>query len=207
MARPKQPTGSGSPPRQRPEWDSKRQQILEAAAEVFFTHGYSAGTTRQVAAKVGLTQPAIYYYVGSKEDLMRELVRQVDSEFNTIMADVDAAGTDSAVRLRALVRSFVDRVTRNQMAFAVYWKEYRSIPRSAAQQVGRDQRTFMKQVSALIQEAQEDGVLPADQPVDLLSGGILGMMSWMYWWYRPGSKHGPEDVADAFCALLGLTDK
>ena len=38
--------------------DAKRRAILEAAAEVFMRHGFDAGTTKEVAAEVGLRSPS-----------------------------------------------------------------------------------------------------------------------------------------------------
>lgn len=205
-----EPTGVGTPARSATAddsaWDRRRREILEAAAEVFFQRGFDRGTTKEVAARVGLTQPAIYHYVGSKQDLIIEIARQVDRDFTVMQAEALASSSDPVEQLRNVVYAFARALARNRMSFAVYWKEYRAIPPEVAKSVAADHRTFIDQVSQLVVQAQERGALPADQPTDIVTQGILGMLSWMYWWYRPDGPYSPDDIARGFLALIGLRD-
>lgn len=50
-------------------------RILHAAAELIAVHGFSATTTRDIAAAVGVQQPAIYGHFSSKDDILAALVR------------------------------------------------------------------------------------------------------------------------------------
>jgi AcrR family transcriptional regulator len=188
------------------EWDKRRREILEAAAEVFFHRGFDRGTTKEVAARVGLTQPAIYHYVGSKQDLIVEIARQVDRDFSDAIAEALASSSDPVEQLRSVVYAFAHALTRNRLSFAVYWKEYRAIPPEVAKSVAADQRVFIEQVSRLVAKAQERGVLPAEQPTEIITQGILGMLSWMYWWYRPEGPSTPDDIARGFLALIGMSN-
>jgi AcrR family transcriptional regulator len=43
------------------EFEAKRRAILEGASEVFVRRGFAAGTTKEIAAEVDLSQPAIYH--------------------------------------------------------------------------------------------------------------------------------------------------
>lgn len=47
--------------------DERRAQILREAAHLFGTHGFKGTTTRDVAARVGITEAALYRYFPSKE--------------------------------------------------------------------------------------------------------------------------------------------
>lgn len=53
-----------------------REQILQAAAELFTTQGYSATSTRTIAEKVGIRQASLYYHFASKDDILLELLQQ-----------------------------------------------------------------------------------------------------------------------------------
>ncbi|MFD7441192.1 TetR/AcrR family transcriptional regulator [Streptomyces sp. NPDC059909] len=53
---------------------SAREELLEAAAELFTTRGYAATTTRAVAERAGMRQATMYHYFGGKEDLLAELL-------------------------------------------------------------------------------------------------------------------------------------
>jgi len=188
------------------EWGRRRREILDAAAEVFFLRGFDRGTTKEVAGRVGLTQPAIYHYVGSKQDLIVEIARQVDGDFSAAIDSAMATSSDPVEQLRSVVYAFTDALSRNRLSFALYWKEYRAIPPDVAKSVAAHQRNFIGQVSDLVAQAQERGALPATQPTEIVTQGILGMLSWMYWWYRPDGPYRPDDIARGFLALIGLPE-
>lgn len=60
-----------------------RRRIHEAALEVFAEVGYERGTLQQIADRLGITRPALYYHYRSKEDILTaihaELAQSVDA--------------------------------------------------------------------------------------------------------------------------------
>ncbi len=72
-----QKSGSARPvPRSRIQ-KRNRQIILEAALEVFSTHGFRGATLDQIATEAGLSKPNLLYYFEGKEDIHRELLTQL----------------------------------------------------------------------------------------------------------------------------------
>jgi AcrR family transcriptional regulator len=53
---------------------SGRDQILDAAAQMFSERGYSAVSTRRIAEAVGVKQASLYYHFASKQDILAELL-------------------------------------------------------------------------------------------------------------------------------------
>ena len=53
---------------------SARDQILDAAAEMFVTQGYHAASTRRIAEVVGVKQASLYYHFSSKQDILATLL-------------------------------------------------------------------------------------------------------------------------------------
>ena len=53
-----------------------REEILDAAAELFTTRGYGSTSTRSIAEAVGIRQASMYYHFARKEDLLRELLER-----------------------------------------------------------------------------------------------------------------------------------
>jgi AcrR family transcriptional regulator len=47
----------------------RERQILDAAVEVFSTHGYHAASMDEIAETAGVSKPMVYTYLGAKEDL------------------------------------------------------------------------------------------------------------------------------------------
>ncbi len=52
----------------------RRGEILDAAVAVFSAKGYDAGTMRQIASAVGVTEPALYRHWPGKEALFDDLI-------------------------------------------------------------------------------------------------------------------------------------
>lgn len=61
--------------RQRPG-GTPREEILDAAAELFTSRGYAATSTRMIADAVGVRQASLYYHFHSKEELLEELLAE-----------------------------------------------------------------------------------------------------------------------------------
>lgn len=55
--------------------EGRRGEILDAAMRVFVEKGYDGGSMRDIATRVGVTEPAIYRHFGSKEDLFVALMK------------------------------------------------------------------------------------------------------------------------------------
>lgn len=51
-------------------------QIVRRAVEYFSAHGFGVGT-RELAKHIGVTQPLLYHYFGSKEKLVERVYREV----------------------------------------------------------------------------------------------------------------------------------
>ena len=67
-----------------------RKAILRAAIVAFGKSGFSAATTRQIAAAAGVNQPAISYYFGTKEGLYKACAEEILANFTGPLSDVSA---------------------------------------------------------------------------------------------------------------------
>jgi len=71
----------GSPGRARPKQkrlspDDRRKEFVAKATELFSEEGFGGGT-RDLARRLGVTQPLLYRYFPSKDDLIKEVYRTV----------------------------------------------------------------------------------------------------------------------------------
>ncbi|WP_280293631.1 TetR/AcrR family transcriptional regulator [Nocardia abscessus] len=67
-----------APSRKYPKGDIKREEVLEAAATMIAEQGWDAISIRGLAARVGLSATAVVHHVGSKDELLLELLRRRD---------------------------------------------------------------------------------------------------------------------------------
>lgn len=95
--------------------DGRRGQILDAALDVFGSKGYEAGTMREIAAIVGVSEPALYRHYAGKEALLIDLmetasVRMVDTARERL-ATIGIADIPGALSM--IVRDRRDQMTSN----------------------------------------------------------------------------------------------
>lgn len=69
--------------------DVRRQQILDAAVELFSASGYRSTGLAELAESVGMTHPGLLYYFGTKERLLLEVVAERDRIERELREDLD----------------------------------------------------------------------------------------------------------------------
>jgi AcrR family transcriptional regulator len=93
-------------------WASRREQILDAAVELFAKHGYADADTQLLADKLGVGKGTLYRYFASKEEVflaaadrvMRRLRETIDERINGIDDPLDRI----AVAIRAYLAFFAE---------------------------------------------------------------------------------------------------
>jgi len=62
------------------EYHERKNEILNAAQELFFTKGYKQTSIESIIKKIGVAKGTFYYYFKSKEDLMDKLVKRMTNQ-------------------------------------------------------------------------------------------------------------------------------
>lgn len=100
----------------------RREAILEKAINLFAEHGFES-STRELARQLGVTQPLLYRYFPSKEDLIREVYKSVylnrwNVEWDQLLCD---RSQPLDQRLRAFYESYTDAIfTRDWMRIYLF---------------------------------------------------------------------------------------
>ncbi|BBX08202.1 TetR/AcrR family transcriptional regulator [Mycolicibacterium aichiense] len=81
-----------------------RDEILDAAAELFTSRGYASTSTRAIAEAVGIRQASLYHYFKTKDELLSALLHQTVTPTLTFLSGLEQ-GSDprsAAATLHAL---------------------------------------------------------------------------------------------------------
>jgi len=70
-----------------------RVKILDAAEELFARRGYAATSVREIVREANVTNPMLYYYFGSKEDLFAHLLSERLQQWWTRLQDASSSCT------------------------------------------------------------------------------------------------------------------
>lgn len=183
----------------------KQEDILRAAARVFWIHGFTAGTTKEIAESVGLSQPTIYHYIGSKRALLEGIATDVHLRVVATLRDARAQTDDAHAQLASIVRGLVLAITERPEMFGVFWQEFRQLPPAFQTEVRDDERQLLHELESLVRRIQTDGGLAPGRPPAVVASAILGSVSWIYQWYRPDGPSRPEEVAETILEICGIS--
>src|SRR5215207_10039738 len=124
---------------------SRREQILQAAAQLFAERGSRAVGVDDVGAAVGITGPAIYRHFASKDAMLAEMLVRISERLLAGGSErVADAGADPAAQLRALIAFHVDFALDNPALITVQDRDLGSLPDADAAQVRRLQRRYVE---------------------------------------------------------------
>jgi len=83
--------------------EGRRGEILDAALAVFSEKGYEGGTMREIARRLGVTEPALYRHYAGKEALFEDLVAVAGDQM-TAQASLVFAALEPATLRQSLMR-------------------------------------------------------------------------------------------------------
>ncbi len=176
-------------------------EILDSAANFFYTKGYHATSIEDVARDVGMLKGSLYYYIKSKEDLLYELLLAVIQQGH---ASVDKAleGVEGPVaRLEIGIEKHIEHIIRNQVRVGLFLHEFDSLSGRRKQRVQEVMKDYQKIFTTIVKQGQASGVFVSGEP-DLLVNAMLGMCNWIYRWYHPEDSPKLETVKKTFIALI-----
>lgn len=173
-----------------------RSRLLATSAELFWTHGYRATTTRRIAATLGLQQATLYHHVASKEDLLYEIC---SASLAQLLRSSEAALTGLKApreRLAALVRTSIQELLANQREHATMIFELRGLsPERQADVLGTLDR-YRQVMRGIIEDGQKDGTLRQDVEARYLEQAMFNLLTWILVWHRPGEALTPDALSD-----------
>jgi AcrR family transcriptional regulator len=178
-----------------------REEILDAAAELFTNQGYASTSTRRIADAVGVRQASLYHHFATKDDILDALLAGTVDDPLRLAAGLIAEPGPAAPRLHALVVGDVtqlcgsrwnlgalyllpdlrvDRFEQFRLNRAELRDRYRSLAAEVITECGgrpeADDLPF-RLVESVINRRSDDTNCPPDQPW-IIADGALRALGW-----------------------------
>jgi AcrR family transcriptional regulator len=93
--------------KRRGQGHTRREEILQAAKDLFLEQGYDSTTIRRIADRVGISAPALYLYFKDKEALMLALCDQTFGHLSEAIDEIEKTVADPMERVRRFGESYV----------------------------------------------------------------------------------------------------
>jgi len=188
----------------------RKQQIMQAAIEVFGKCSYQNANISEIARTAGIAEGTIYQYFKNKQDLFfsiglertKDFCRQIDVNLEGVTGTVD--------KVKKLVWYYLHYFTTNPDYVRSLMLEMRVSRDFVKSRSYRSFRAFSKQVLAILKEGQEEGVIKQNVDVYLAEHLLLGTLEHIVTrWLLKGEKYDlmqcHEKVSDLI--LSGICDQ
>lgn len=185
----------------------KQTRILEEAAALFFEKGFEGATLEMLADRLGVTKPFLYSYFKGKSAILCAVCELGITESLAALERIAETPMTSVDLLKASLRAVANiSIARNEY-LVVYQREMKNLNRADAQRIMLLRHEFDVRVGEMIEDCVRDGYVSVPDASDM-SIWIGGLLSWITYCYRPGSRRSGEAVADqavkACLRLIGL---
>jgi len=191
----------GRPPGHGPDYEVRRQDIIDKAASLFARKGYAATGIVELGTVVGLAKGALYYYIGSKENLLVEIQDRVMRPLLASarrIADVEA---DPVLKLRMLSQTLVENILARLDHVWVYEHDYRNLDGVNLARLLGQRREFEDVVQGLLVLAMEDGSFRELDP-RLATLQFLNMHNHTYQWVKLDGEWDADSLSREYCKTL-----
>lgn len=204
-------SSDGAPPAKRPrgrprltspspEYVARLDQIVEAAAEIFFLKGYDAGSLDDVAEALDLRKASLYHYVNGKAQLLYHIFDRALTIGLARLDELAAANEDPVDRLVAFVSHQVSIVAEERSMFSVFFSARPRLEDEFEKRIRELERRYLHFYIEAAKGAMDAGAIPTGNP-RYTAQAILGMSSWVYKWFDPNEDDW-ADICRSFVQLI-----
>lgn len=186
-------------------FEFKRELILQAACEQFYTRGYGKTKLDDIADALKVTKPFIYYHYPSKLALLEEICRRT-SAFAADLAEIAGAPSSRPLieRFAQFVHDFALRVIDERKVFSIYFRDSSHLPAATQARFRKDRRRFHAALSVLLLQGRQEGIFHfAD--LSITEQTLTGMITWLFNWYRDDGASTPHQIAEHMVTLVLAT--
>lgn len=178
-----------------------REDILEAAAQVFRQKGFHGASMADIAEAVNLQKASLYHHVSSKQEILLSILDRALELLLERISAITAQTISPDQKLKQMVREYMKILVENQDLAAVLLFEHRSLERKQHARHVPNRDRFEQLWKDVLAEGVKSGIFHCEDPA-LATRALLGIMNWTMTWYNPDGPLNTEQVADQYSSLI-----
>ncbi len=180
--------------------DSRKNQIIETATQLFKSKGYSGTSMRDLATEVGLVVGGLYSHVNSKDEILQNICFDMANKFLRHIDNVlSMENFSNKEKLDQAIQGHVRIISTDINATSVFWNEWKYLPDPWLSDFSKMQIEYESKFRSIL----EDGVTAGDFSIDdpsFTTMAILSSLNGLQKW-RTYSQ-SPEELGRSFAQLF-----
>jgi AcrR family transcriptional regulator len=180
--------------------NNRKQEIIEASANLFEKVGYHRASVQMIADEVGLGKPTLYHYFKSKTEILYAIHQESISNVVDKHLERVEQGLQPEELLEGMARDMLTFIKKHPGYVRAFFEHFDELDDAQKIEI-RDQRNeYMRLTTTVIKDGIKSGVFRNCDP-RLATLGFLGMLNWTYKWLPGEKQHSVSKVAKSLCAI------
>jgi len=132
--------------------ESRREEILTAAAGLFARRGFHGVSIDDLGAAVGMSGPGIYRHFASKDAVLSDMLLDISQRLLAEGSRLAVEAADAETALDTLLRWHIGFALRHPDLITVQNRELANVPAPARRQIRRLQRLYVEEWVTVLSE-------------------------------------------------------
>lgn len=180
---------------------SRDKEVLETAVRLFSEKGYASTSVQDVADALGMLKGSLYYYIDTKETLLRKIFETSHAEVQEIAERHRKEEGPHVERLAAFLKEYALWYLTNLQRASLFAREWRHAS-ADLRAVMSEQRSYYDDVlrEFIAQLKEQDQVNPGLDPT-LATYFVMSAVSSLPDWFSPRGKQSGAEVAEQYSRM------
>lgn len=181
----------------------KKSKIIQTTIQLLLKKGGSGSTsTTDICSAAKLTRPTLYHYFGSKRNLLLSV--HVDSMEKDLRPYLDEAASidDPLERLEYMIRVFTKEIICERPELRVLIHDALTMRDKHFREVKGVWKKHYLLIRDTIAQLQSEGKINTEVKPSWTALFVLGMLTWVTYWFDYDRKDEVEQIADLALQLV-----
>lgn len=182
------------------QFAAKRLAILRTAAQLFNEKGFYQTSLNDLARRLHVTKPTLYYYVENKNDILLQCLNEAMQQIEPAIAEAERIDGTGADKLRMFVQRYV-AMCAGDFGRCLVLSGLAPLDEAGRNQLKPAFERIDRAMRRVIRKGIADGSLATADP-KMTTFSLFGAMHWITSWYRPDGALTHEQIADRMVELF-----
>lgn len=180
---------------------SRKEQIIQAASQLFREKSYEAASMRDIAALLGIEAASLYSHIKSKDEILETICFRMAEEFLKAIDEVNDIYFNAEEKLRMAVRNHVNILTNDLNSSSVFIREWRHLNETKKADFVKMRNRYENGFMQILMNGENENIFNSpDKKFAVLT--ILSALNWITEWYNPNGDKSPDQIAESLCNFI-----
>ncbi|OAH53841.1 MULTISPECIES: TetR/AcrR family transcriptional regulator [Bacillaceae] len=179
-----------------------KERIIETALIMFEQHGYHGVTVDQIVDECGTSKGGFYHNFKSKDELLYHIHDVFISYLLNKAKESHDKETDPVSRLCAIITSFTRIFDLYKPHITVFYQESTYLKGDFEERINEKRDEYRKLLLQVIRDGQSTGDFRQEVPAEISTMAIMGIINWMYKWFKKDGELSIETIARIFNDMM-----